>query len=42
MISKAIMPLSKDERYGERIIASIAPTATGHDARGRLLCPFGA
>merc|ERR1719495_371951 len=34
---KAIMALSKDERIGERIIASIAPSIYGHDDIKRAL-----
>jgi len=40
---KAIMALSKDERIGERVIASIAPSIYGHDdiKRGLALALFG-
>merc|ERR1719192_605372 len=40
---KAITQLSKDERIGERIIASIAPSVFGHDdiKRGLALALFG-
>merc|ERR1712025_1271395 len=40
---KAITQLSKDERIGERIIASIAPSVYGHDdiKRGLALSLFG-
>ena len=40
---KAITALSKDERIGERIIASIAPSVFGHDdiKRGLALSLFG-
>merc|ERR1719273_2458931 len=40
---KAILQLSKDERIGERIIASIAPSVYGHDdiKRGLALALFG-
>merc|ERR1719336_3414883 len=40
---KAIMTLSKDERIGERIMASIAPSIFGHDdiKRGLALTLFG-
>merc|ERR1719436_446552 len=40
---KAITQLSKDERIGERIIASIAPSVFGHDdiKRGLALSLFG-
>merc|ERR1712226_904381 len=40
---KAILTLSKDERIGERIIASIAPSIFGHDdiKRGLALTLFG-
>merc|ERR1719187_303357 len=40
---KAILALSKDERIGERIIASIAPSVFGHEdiKRGLALALFG-
>lgn len=40
---KAIIALSKDERIGERIIASIGPSIYGHDdiKRGLALALFG-
>jgi DNA replication licensing factor MCM2 len=40
---KAIIALSKDERIGERIIASIGPSIYGHDdiKRGLALSLFG-
>ena len=36
-IQKAINALSKDERIGERIIASVAPSVYGHDDIKRAL-----
>ena len=40
---KAIVALSKDERIGERIMASIGPSIYGHDdiKRGLALALFG-
>jgi len=40
---KAIIALSKDERIGERIIASIGPSIYGHEdiKRGLALSLFG-